>query len=31
MGNIDIDLNEIRRNGVDWIDWLRVGTVGGLF
>jgi hypothetical protein len=28
--NIKIDLREIRWDGVDWVDWLRIGSSGGL-
>jgi hypothetical protein len=30
MGNIKIDLREIGRDGMDWIDLLRIGTSGRL-
>jgi hypothetical protein len=32
MDNINMDLREIGRDGVDWIGliWLRIGTSGGL-
>jgi hypothetical protein len=30
VDNIKIDLREIGWDGVDWIDWLRIGTSGGL-
>jgi hypothetical protein len=28
--NITIDLVEVGWEGVDWILWLRIGTIGGL-
>jgi hypothetical protein len=30
VDNIKIDLNEIGWDGVDWVNWLRIGTTGGL-
>jgi hypothetical protein len=30
VDNIEIDLREIGWGGMDWIDWLRIGTSGGL-
>jgi hypothetical protein len=30
MDNIEMDLGEIGWGGIDWIDWLRIGTSGGL-
>jgi hypothetical protein len=27
--NIKIDLHEMGCGGMDWIEWLRIGTVGG--
>jgi hypothetical protein len=30
VGNIKIDLREIRRDGVDWIDMAQIETSGGL-
>jgi hypothetical protein len=30
MNNIKMDLREIGWDGMDWTDWLRIGTSGGL-
>jgi hypothetical protein len=30
VDNIKIDLEEKRWGGVYWLDWLRIGTCGGL-
>jgi hypothetical protein len=31
VDNIKIDLREIGWDVMDWMDWLRIGTSGGLF
>jgi hypothetical protein len=30
VDNIKMDLREIGWDGMDWIDWLRIGMSGGL-
>jgi hypothetical protein len=30
VDNIKIDLREIGWDGIDWMIWLRKGTIGGL-
>jgi hypothetical protein len=30
VGNIKINLREIGFGGMDWIEWLKIGTSGGL-
>jgi hypothetical protein len=30
VDNIKMDLREIGWDGVDWVDLLRIGTIGGL-
>jgi hypothetical protein len=30
VDNIKMDVREMGWDGIDWIDWLRIGTNGGL-